>query len=64
MEAVLEGPTPNVMGLHGLGRAAHSLKPWAGFDLPSTQPTSPKLSTRRFVLSDPSCLLTLIKAST
>lgn len=64
MDAVLEGPTPNTMGLRGLGKPAHSLKPWAGFDLPSTQPTSPKPSARRFVLSNLSWLLTLIKAST
>lgn len=42
MDAVLEGPTPNATGWHGLGKTAHSLKPWAGLGLPSTQPNSPQ----------------------
>lgn len=56
MDGVLEGPTPNVLGFHGLGKTARSLKPWGGFDVPNTQPTSLRLSARRFALSDPSCL--------
>lgn len=62
-DGVLEGPTPNVLGFRGLGKTARSLKPWGGFDVPNTQPTSLRLSARRFALSDPSCLLTLMKTS-
>lgn len=57
-------PHPMRWGYTGWEKPARSLKLWAGLDLPSTQPDSPKPSARRFPLSDPSCLLTLIKAST